>query len=204
MSSYSWFYGLHKLHYIDVALCIYTYQRINEKVFGHYSLLSNFTFWHCSHISTRIKLALSWDFMRRNHLMRRKLRRHCLPCFPLTWSFNNNTIYSELIKTLLQAERHDELLLWNSNQGPSGFKPLLEVHANTHNKKQKGAINNGNPGTSNAKNKRKRQHRPHAAKGKDNGPRAKTILSPTKISPKLVRGVVATITQLRSVAPQST
>jgi hypothetical protein len=36
-------------------------------------------------------------------------------------------------------------------------------------KKQKGAINNGNPGTSNAKNKCKRQHRPRTAKGKDNG-----------------------------------
>jgi hypothetical protein len=32
-------------------------------------------------------------------------------------------------------------------------------------------------------------------------PRAKTILSPTKTSLKLVRGVVATITRLRSVAP---
>jgi hypothetical protein len=35
-------------------------------------------------------------------------------------------------------------------------------------------------------------------------PRAKTILSPTETSPKLVRGVVATTTQLRSVAPQNT
>jgi hypothetical protein len=83
------------------------------------------------------------------------------------------TIYSELIKTLLQVERHDELLLWNSNQGPTGSKPLPEVHANTHNKKQKGAINNGNHETSNAKNKRKRQYRPHATKGKDNGAKGK-------------------------------
>jgi hypothetical protein len=78
------------------------------------------------------------------------------------------TIYSELIKTLLQVERHDELLLWNSNKGPMGSKPLPEVHANTHNRKQKGAIQNGNPKTSNAKNKRKRQNKPHSAKGKDN------------------------------------
>jgi hypothetical protein len=50
---------------------------------------------------------------------------------------------------------------------------LPEVHANTHNKKQKGAINNGNHETSNAKNKRKRQYRPHATKGKDNGAKGK-------------------------------
>jgi hypothetical protein len=40
------------------------------------------------------------------------------------------TVYSKLIKTLLQAERHNELLIWNSNQGPLGAKPLPEVHAN--------------------------------------------------------------------------
>jgi hypothetical protein len=78
------------------------------------------------------------------------------------------TIYSELIKTLLQAERHDELLLWNSNKGLTGSKPLPKVHANTHNRKQKGVIQNGNPKTSNAKNKRKRQNKPRGAKGKDN------------------------------------
>jgi len=40
------------------------------------------------------------------------------------------TVYSDLIKTLLQAERHNELLKWNSNQGHVGAKPLPEVHAN--------------------------------------------------------------------------
>jgi hypothetical protein len=45
------------------------------------------------------------------------------------------TVYSELIKTLLQEERHDELLLWDSNMGPTGSKPLPEVHANIHNRK---------------------------------------------------------------------
>jgi hypothetical protein len=71
-----------------------------------------------------------------------------------------------LVKTLLQAERHDELLLWNSNKGPTGSKPLPEVHADTHNRKQKGAIQNGNPETSNVKNKRKRQNKPRGDKGK--------------------------------------
>jgi hypothetical protein len=35
-------------------------------------------------------------------------------------------------------------------------------------------------------------------------PRVKIILSPTETSPKLVIGVVATTTRLRSVTPQST
>jgi hypothetical protein len=107
------------------------------------------------------------------------------------------TIYSKLIETLLQAERHDELLLWNSNKGPMGSKPLPEVHANTQNRKQKGAIQNNNLETSNTKNKRKRQNKPRVL-------RVNTILSLTETSPKLVRGVVATTTRLRSVAPQST
>jgi hypothetical protein len=107
------------------------------------------------------------------------------------------TIYSKLIETLIQAERHDELLLWNSNKGPMGSKPLPEVHANTQKRKQKGAIQNNNLETSNTKNKRKRQNKPRVL-------RVKTILSLTETSPKLVRGVVATTTRLRSVAPQST
>ena len=32
------------------------------------------------------------SFLRKNLLMRRKLRRHCLPRFSHIWSFNNNTI----------------------------------------------------------------------------------------------------------------
>jgi hypothetical protein len=52
MSSYGWFYSLHNLHYINVTLCIYRYQRINENRLGHYSLLSNFTLLHCSYNST--------------------------------------------------------------------------------------------------------------------------------------------------------
>jgi hypothetical protein len=78
------------------------------------------------------------------------------------------TVYSELIKTLLQAERHKELLIWNSNLRPVGTKPLPEVHANTHNKQQRNATNSSNPGNFKGKNKRKRQHKSRGAqKGKD-------------------------------------
>ena len=44
------------------------------------------------------------------------------------------TVYSKLIKTLLQAKKHGEVLMWNSNLHPVVTKPLPEVHANTENK----------------------------------------------------------------------
>jgi hypothetical protein len=80
------------------------------------------------------------------------------------------TVYSELIKTLLQAERHNELFLWNSNLRSMGTKPLLEVHANTQNKQQRNASNSSNPKNFKGKNKCKRQRQRKscgANKGKD-------------------------------------
>lgn len=76
------------------------------------------------------------------------------------------TIYFELIKTLLQAKRHNELLLWNSNLRLVGTKPLLEVHANTQNKQQRNATNSSNPRNFKGKNKRKRQRQRKSHGGK--------------------------------------
>ena len=42
------------------------------------------------------------------------------------------TKYSELIYTLLQAEKHDELLMKNHNVCPTGAMPIPEAHANAH------------------------------------------------------------------------
>jgi hypothetical protein len=42
------------------------------------------------------------------------------------------TKYSELIYTLLQAEKHDELLMKNHNARPTGAMPIPEAHANAH------------------------------------------------------------------------
>jgi hypothetical protein len=89
------------------------------------------------------------------------------------------TIYSELIKTLLLAERHNELLIWNSNQGPVGAKPLLEIHASTQKKPPKDANKNTNPGTSKGKNKCKRTHKPQGAKGKGNNSKSNKDKSST-------------------------
>ncbi|XP_066384615.1 uncharacterized protein [Miscanthus floridulus] len=43
-------------------------------------------------------------------------------------------VYSELIQTLLEAEKHSELMVWNNQQRPVGSAPLPEVHAYTQNK----------------------------------------------------------------------
>jgi hypothetical protein len=58
------------------------------------------------------------------------------------------TVYSELIKTLLQAERHNELVIWNSNQSPIDVKPLPEVHVIAQKQTPKDANQNGNCGPS--------------------------------------------------------
>jgi hypothetical protein len=89
------------------------------------------------------------------------------------------TVYSELIKTLLQEERHNELLIWNSNQGPVGAKPLPEVHATSQKKPPKDANKNSNPGTSKGKNKRKRTRKPQGAKGKGNNSKSNKDKSST-------------------------
>ena len=42
------------------------------------------------------------------------------------------TKYSELINTLLEAEKHDELLMKNHNSRPTGTLGVPEAHANAH------------------------------------------------------------------------
>ena len=44
-------------------------------------------------------------------------------------------VYSELIHTLTQTEKHDELLLKNHHKRPTGAAPLLEVNYNAQNNK---------------------------------------------------------------------
>ncbi|KAG2590836.1 hypothetical protein PVAP13_5NG461100 [Panicum virgatum] len=39
--------------------------------------------------------------------------------------------YSDLIHTLLEAEKHSELMVWNNQQRPVGSTPLPEVHENS-------------------------------------------------------------------------
>ena len=46
----------------------------------------------------------------------------------------NFHVYSDLIHTLLEVEKHSELMVWNNQQRPVGYAPLPEVHAYTKNK----------------------------------------------------------------------
>ena len=46
----------------------------------------------------------------------------------------NFQVYSDLIHTLHEAEKHSELMVWNNQQRPVGSAPLPEVHAYSKNK----------------------------------------------------------------------
>jgi hypothetical protein len=89
----------------------------------------------------------------------------------------NFQVYSELINTLLQAERHNEILLWNSNKRPLGAAPLPEVHTTTQNTNKQDGTNRkpfrkfkskGKGKGQGNNNKRKREQKPRDShKGKD-------------------------------------
>uniref|UniRef100_J3NDB7 Uncharacterized protein n=1 Tax=Oryza brachyantha TaxID=4533 RepID=J3NDB7_ORYBR len=88
----------------------------------------------------------------------------------------NFHVYSELINTLLQAERHNEILVWNSNKRPFGAAPLPEVHTNTQTTNNKNGESKPpfkkfkakGKGKGKGENKRKREHKPHYShKGKN-------------------------------------
>ena len=67
-------------------------------------------------------------------------------------------VYSELIQTLLEAEKHSKLMVWNNQQHPVGSAPLLEVHAYTHNKpKFDGGLSKTHPQGNSKKGKKTTQ-----------------------------------------------
>ena len=79
----------------------------------------------------------------------------------------NYTVYSELIHVLLQAEKHDELLLKNSNQRPVGAAPLPEVHANFQkNTKFNGSFKGQNKNFKGKSNHNKKNKPQNSDKGK--------------------------------------
>jgi hypothetical protein len=65
---------------------------------------------------------------------------------------NKYTQYSQLIHTLTQAEKHDELLMKNHHKHPIGAAPLPEAHSVQGKRKFKGS-NSGDP-----KNKPEKQN----------------------------------------------
>ncbi|KAI4990400.1 hypothetical protein ZWY2020_038763 [Hordeum vulgare] len=70
-------------------------------------------------------------------------------------------IYSELIHVLLQAEKHDELLLKNSHQCPVGTAPLPEVHANFQKNNEFNGQFNGQNKNFNGNRNRNKKNTPH-------------------------------------------
>jgi hypothetical protein len=93
----------------------------------------------------------------------------------------NYQVYSELIHVLLQAEKHDELLLKNSHQRPVGAAPLPEVHANFQknnkfNGSSKGQGKNFKGKFNRNRNKKNKPHNSDKGKGKAKNKFDKTIL----------------------------
>ena len=67
-------------------------------------------------------------------------------------------VYSELIQTLLEAEKHSELMVWNNQRRPVGSAPLPEVHAYTQNKpKFDGGLSKTHPQGNSKKGKKQRR-----------------------------------------------
>jgi hypothetical protein len=81
---------------------------------------------------------------------------------------SNYTAYSQLIHTLTQAEKHDELLMKNHHKRPVGATPLPEVHNvqnNVKNKKFKGSTSGG-PKNKPNKSKFNKKQKPNAITSK--------------------------------------
>jgi len=84
---------------------------------------------------------------------------------------SNYTVYSQLIHTLTQAEKHDELLMKNHHKHPTGAAPLPEVHnvqkKVKNNKRFKGSSSD-DPKNKPGKRKFNKKQKPNA-KNKQNG-----------------------------------
>ena len=84
----------------------------------------------------------------------------------------NYQVYSRLIRTLTQAEKHDELLLKNHHKRPVGSAPLPEVH-NVQKNTQKNKFNGTTPKNKFGKRKHNKGQRPNSHKRKRDNARPK-------------------------------
>jgi hypothetical protein len=81
----------------------------------------------------------------------------------------NYQLYSHLIHTLTQAEKHDELLLKNHHKRPVGSAPLPEVHNVHKSNRNKKKFNGPDPKNKTGKRKYNRKQRNNSSKrNKDN------------------------------------
>ena len=91
-------------------------------------------------------------------------------------------VYSDLIHILLQAKKHDELLIKNGSQRPVGSQPLPEVHMNVVNGRKFDGVFNGKPLNFSGKRKRNRNRKPrNSDRGKGT---AKPMFKKTKLCDK--------------------
>jgi len=130
-------------------ICIQDFKSVNEYNHAIQKLSSKLKF--CEKEPSDAE-KIEKDFVKRSHLAQMILQQQ--------YHERGLTVYSDLMKTLLQAERHNELLIWNTNQGPIGANPMPQVHANAQKQTPKDANKNGNPRSSKGKNKHKGPRKP--------------------------------------------
>ena len=84
----------------------------------------------------------------------------------------NFEVYSKLIHTLSQAEKHDELLMKNHHKRPVGSAPLPEVH-NVYKKAKNKKFNGPAPKNTSGQRKHNIKQRPNSHKWKRDNARSK-------------------------------
>jgi hypothetical protein len=108
-----------------------------------------------------IRYAPNCGFVRKNHQKRTRLKKTLQTMLPSdrvlqhqyqVWDYQN---YADLIRDLLQAEKHDELTIKNHHQHHVGAAPLPEIH---HNEKKPNFPKDNNP-KKNGRSARRRRNR---------------------------------------------
>jgi hypothetical protein len=145
-----------------------------------------------------IRSTPNYDFVRKNHQRRTRLKRLFKLCSLLAGSYNNNirpkttnTTMSSFV-TYSRLRKHDELTIKNHHQCYVGAAPLPEIH---HNEKKASTSKDSNP-KKNGRSARRRRNR------RKNRQLSKTM----KRMVPLLRGWHAELSsiQLRSVIHLST
>jgi hypothetical protein len=88
--------------------------------------------------------------VKKNFIIKKRLRKLSLLCFHQIgvlkhqYCTRNNQHYSELVQDLLQAEKHDELIIRNHHQRHVGMAPLPEFNYSSKGKEKVGGNNEPN------------------------------------------------------------
>jgi hypothetical protein len=83
-----------------------------------------------------IRFVLNYSFVKRNLLMKKRLRKLLDRVLKHQYRARNYQHYLELMQYLLQAEKHDELTMRNHHQRPVGIAPLPKANYSSKGKEK--------------------------------------------------------------------